>query len=160
MPATLGIDLCWPFARCDIGDFWAERSACSMRRSLPPRERRRHRTRDWRRRSVAGAARPSPAGSVAGYREHKQAKPQPMQLRAHIAFGQPHADPRVIPEALSVDVCPGARSDRFDAIRVADEKIPRVLTRGDDGIVAIPYQQAELVGTKIVPNVLHRVEFR
>ena len=46
----------------------------------------------------------------------------------------------VIPEALSHDVRPSASSDGSDAIGVADQKMPRILASGDDGLVAVPYQ--------------------
>ena len=65
----------------------------------------------------------------------------------------------LIPEALSVDVRPSASSDGSDTIRVADQKIPCVLASGNNGLVAFPHQQTQLVGTEVVPDVLHRVEF-
>jgi transposase len=46
----------------------------------------------------------------------------------------------VIPGALSVEVRPSASSDRCDAFRIADQKIPRVLASADDGVVAVPHQ--------------------
>ena len=62
---------------------------------------------------------------------------------------------RLIPEALSSNVRPSAGSDGSDPFRFADQKVSRILASGNDRLIAVPYQQAQLVGPKIVPDVLH-----
>ena len=50
--------------------------------------------------------------------------------------------------------------DGLDALRVTNEKVPGILASGDDGRVAFPDARAELVAAQVVPDVLHRIEFR
>ncbi len=52
-----------------------------------------------------------------------------------------------------------ASFDGSDTVRIADQTAPRVLASADDGLVAVPHQQAQLVGTAVVPDVLHQVDF-
>lgn len=65
----------------------------------------------------------------------------------------------LIPGILNIDPCPRAMGDGLDALRVTNEKVPGILASGDDCLIAVPHQAAELVATQIVPDVLHRVEF-
>ena len=41
---------------------------------------------------------------------------------------------------------------------VFDQKVPRVFAGADDGAVAVPDTVAELVGSQIFPDILHRVQ--
>jgi hypothetical protein len=51
-----------------------------------------------------------------------------------------------ISAALRIDAFPSADSGGFDACRVADRELPRICAGREDGLVAVPYQQAQLVG--------------
>jgi hypothetical protein len=66
----------------------------------------------------------------------------------------------IIPGILNIDPCPGALGDGIDTLPIADEEVPRILAGGDDGLIAVPDERTELVAAEIVPDVLHRVEFR
>jgi hypothetical protein len=47
----------------------------------------------------------------------------------------------------------------IDALGIPNEELPSVLAGGDDGVIAIPDEPAELVAAEIVPDVLHWIEF-
>src|SRR5277367_967720 len=80
--------------------------------------------------------------------------------RRGLAPPAPCRSPGALPAALKINPCPGSTGDGIDALRISDEELPSLLAGGDDGFVAVPDEPAELVATEIVPNVLHRVEFR
>ncbi len=69
-------------------------------------------------------------------------------------------DSAVIPAALMIDRCPGAMSDGLNALQIADEEVPSILAGGDNGLVAVPDEPAELIAAEIVPDIFHWVEFR
>jgi hypothetical protein len=48
----------------------------------------------------------------------------------------------------------------IDALGIPNEELPSVLAGGDDGFIAVPDEAAELIAAEIVPDVLHRVDWR
>jgi hypothetical protein len=68
--------------------------------------------------------------------------------------------PDLIPTALNTDTRSLPGSDGTDAVRVGDQEVPGVFACLHHGIVSVPDEIAELVGTQVLPDVLHRVQFR
>ena len=66
----------------------------------------------------------------------------------------------IIPIRLKIDTSPLALAEGSDAVWVVDQEMPRSLAGIDDGFVAVPNLGAEFVLTQVLPDILHRVEFR
>src|SRR6185437_9263752 len=66
----------------------------------------------------------------------------------------------VIPGALGIDPRPIPCADGDDALGVVDEKQPCLSAGFDDRLVAVPDEAAQFVASEIIPDVLHRVQFR
>ena len=69
-------------------------------------------------------------------------------------------DKGLIPAALKIDARPNSMRNRPDTVWIADQKMPCIPTRSHDCLVAVPHAHAELVAAQVVPDVLHRIEFR
>src|SRR6185369_8088859 len=50
--------------------------------------------------------------------------------------------------------------DGIDALGITEQEEPGVFVGGDNFLIAVPDPFAEFVATEIVPDVLHRIEFR
>src|ERR1700750_146571 len=50
--------------------------------------------------------------------------------------------------------------DGIDALGITEQEEPGVFAGGDNFLIAVPDPLAEFVATEIVPDVLHRIEFR
>jgi hypothetical protein len=66
---------------------------------------------------------------------------------------------RLIPAALSFDRCPIPGGYRSDPGGIANESVPSITARLDDGVIAIPNPHAELIAAKIFPDILDGIEF-
>ena len=66
----------------------------------------------------------------------------------------------IIPGALGIDPRPIPCADGDDALGVVDEKQPCLSAGFDDRLVAVPDEAAQFVASEIIPDVLHRVQFR
>ncbi len=64
----------------------------------------------------------------------------------------------LIPAILKIDTRPSAGPDGSDAVWIADEETPGVLTSVEDFFIGVPDQGAEFVLTQIGPDVLHGIE--
>ncbi|MEA2956522.1 MAG: hypothetical protein QOJ58_2022 [Alphaproteobacteria bacterium] len=67
---------------------------------------------------------------------------------------------RVIPADLKIDPYPGPMRDGIDSVGIADEEEPSFLAGRDDCLVAVPNAHAEFVAAEVIPDILHRIEFR
>ena len=67
---------------------------------------------------------------------------------------------KLIPGALGIDPRPIPCADGDDALGVVDEKQPCLSAGFDDRLVAVPDEAAQFVASEIIPDVLHRVQFR
>ena len=63
----------------------------------------------------------------------------------------------LIPIASNIDPCPISGADRAYACWIAGEPVPGLAAGVDDLLVAIPNEGTELVGTKVFPDIFHRV---
>jgi len=66
----------------------------------------------------------------------------------------------LIPARLNIDTRPAACSDRPDALGVTHQKAPGFGAGLDDGVIGVSHPVAEFVAPQVVPDVLHRVQFR
>ena len=66
------------------------------------------------------------------------------------------ADCRLIPTALSTDLCPIPYCDGSYGVGVVCEEVPRVAAGVDDVVVAVEDGAGELVGAQVGPDVLDR----
>ena len=65
-----------------------------------------------------------------------------------------------IPTALDTNRCPFGCSDGSDALGIIHEPVPCIGAGVQDVIVAVPDASRELVGSQVLPDILHAVQFR
>jgi hypothetical protein len=65
----------------------------------------------------------------------------------------------LIPDALNSDRCPIPGGYRSDPGGIANEPVPGIAARLDDGVIALPNPHAELIAAKIFPDILDGIEF-